>query len=76
MSKLFPQTPQQLKSSSNNNNLKINKLSLKLNNYTNKESFTTEELKNYIEDEISKYILELTGRKPILKTIIMENSSN
>ena len=45
-SKLFSPTPQKAKLLSNNNNLKLNKLSIKLNSHTNKESFTTEELIN------------------------------
>ncbi len=46
MSKIIPQTPQQIKFKSNNNNINLNRLSLKLNNQSNKESFTTEELIN------------------------------
>ena len=75
MSKLFPQTPQQLKSSSNNNNLKINKLSLKLNNYTNKESFTTEELINNNNNFlISNYLSNIPFRDNNKKNMIFQSS--
>ena len=42
----------------------------------NNECFTNEEINKYIEDELSEFIVELTGRKPILKIIILKNSSN
>ena len=42
----------------------------------NNEDYSVEDLKNYIENEVLTYIAELTGRRPILKTIIMKNNSN
>ena len=75
MSKIIPQTPQQIKFKSNNNNINLNRLSLKLNNHTNKESFTTEELINNNNNNnllISNYLSPLPIENK--KNLLFQNS--